>query len=203
MNSPAAIRSEVRALRRGLSERSAREKSAAILRRLAASPIFLQSRTIAAYLADDGEVGTNGLIEAAWAAGKEVYLPILRFAPEKSLWFGLYRPGSELAPNKYRIPEPALGADTVAEPWRLDLALVPLVAFDLRGNRIGMGGGYYDRTFAYRKEKGGTRTPRLVGLAFECQQRDSLPAEPWDVPLDGAATEDALYDFSGLNEGSG
>jgi 5-formyltetrahydrofolate cyclo-ligase len=198
MNSPAEIRRELRALRRALPEDIAREHSAAIARRLAGSGIFSQSRRIAAYLANDGEVGTEDLIRVIWEQGKDPYLPILRFAPEKCLWFGLYRPETVLAPNKYRIPEPSLGPDTLAEPWYFDLALVPLVAFDLAGHRIGMGGGYYDRTFAYLKERGRSRAPILIGLAFECQKREGLPAEPWDVPLDGVVTERAFYSFKNL-----
>jgi 5-formyltetrahydrofolate cyclo-ligase len=198
MNSPAEIRTGIRNLRRALPEYLARRNSAAIARRLAGSRIFRQSQKIAAYLGNDGEVGTEDLIRAMWDEGKHTFLPILRFAPEKCLWFGLYRPDTVLVPNKYRIPEPALGPDTVSEPWRFELALVPLVAFDLAGHRIGMGGGYYDRTFAYLKESGKPRTPTLIGLAFECQKCETLPAEPWDVPLDGVVTEQAFYVFTDL-----
>jgi 5-formyltetrahydrofolate cyclo-ligase len=198
MKAPAEIRTEIRALRRFLPMELARRNSAAIARRIVGSRIFAQSRSIAAYLGNDGEVGTEDLIEAIWTHGKDPYLPILRFAPEKRLWFGPYRPDSVLTPNRYRIPEPPIGEDTVSEPWTLDIALVPLVAFDLSGNRIGMGGGYYDRTFAYRKESAKPRAPVLIGLAFECQKREKLPAEPWDVPLDGVATEEAFYTFTDI-----
>lgn len=198
MNSPAEIRSEIRALRRSLPAEAARRDSNAIARRLAGSAIFRSSRQIAAYLANDGEVGTEELIQFIWNEGKEPYLPILRFEPHKFLWFGLYRPDTALVPNRYRIPEPSPGPDTVPEPWRFDLALIPLVAFDLAGHRIGMGGGYYDRTFAYRKDSGQPRRPVLIGLAFECQKRGGLPAEPWDVPLDGVVTEQAFYTFTDL-----
>lgn len=193
MNSPAEIRAEMRALRRAMPEALARRHSLTIAHRLAASGIFDRSQRIAAYLGNDGEVGTRDLIEAIWARCKDPYLPILRAAPEKCLWFGLYRPDTILVPNKYRIPEPLPGPDTISEPWRFDLALLPLVAFDLAGHRIGMGGGYYDRTFAYLKENGRPRTPVLIGLAFECQRRAALPAMPWDVPLDGVVTEEAFY----------
>jgi 5-formyltetrahydrofolate cyclo-ligase len=115
--------------------------------------------------------------------------------PEKGLWFGRYAPDTILQPNRYRIPEPAIAADTVADPSRFDLVLVPLVGFDLVGNRLGMGGSYYDRTFAYRLENK-TRHQRLVGLAFECQKCERLPAEPWDVPLDGVVTEAGIYRFT-------
>jgi 5-formyltetrahydrofolate cyclo-ligase len=200
MNSPADIRTEMRALRRSLPRDTARRDSEAIVRHLAVSPLFERSRRIAAYLGNDGEVGTEPLFDAVWTRGKEGYLPILRSTPVRCLWFGLYRPETVLTPNRFRISEPAIGEDTLDEPWRLDLALVPLVAFDLDGNRIGMGGGYYDRTFAYLKKPGAPRSPVLIGLAFECQKHGRLPAESWDVPLDGVATEEAFYTFTDLPE---
>jgi 5-formyltetrahydrofolate cyclo-ligase len=143
-------------------------------------------------------VGTEPLFDEIWTRGKEGYLPILRSTPVRCLWFGRYRPETVLTRNRFRIPEPAIGENTLDEPWRLDLALVPLVAFDLAGNRIGMGGGYYDRTFAYLKEAGAPRSPALIGLAFECQKHERLPAESWDVPLDGVVTEKAFYTFTDL-----
>jgi 5-formyltetrahydrofolate cyclo-ligase len=196
MTSPADIRTEMRALRRSLPQAIAHRNSEAIAQRLAVSPILERSHRIAAYLANDGEAGTEALFDAIWTRGKESYLPILRTMPARCLWFGRYRPETVLAPNRFRIPEPAVGEDTFDEPWRLDLVLVPLVAFDLAGNRIGMGGGYYDRTFAYLKEPGAPRSPVLIGLAFECQKHERLPAEPWDVPLDGVVTEEAFYTTS-------
>lgn len=195
MPSPAQIRAELRALRRALPAEWVQRHSAALARHLADSPLFQRSQRIAAYLPNDGEADPQALIAAGWARGKALYLPILRFAPEKCLWFGRYRPDTALVPNRYRIPEPALDAETLANPRTLDMALVPLVGFDLAGQRIGMGGGYYDRTFAYLRGAGQPRAPWLVGLAFECQKLDRLPAEPWDVPLDGVVTEAGFYRF--------
>lgn len=173
----------------------AHEKSLRIAERFVTLPIVERSQHIAVYLSNDGEVDTADIIESLWAHGKACYLPILRSSPQRSLWFGRYAPETPLTPNKFGIPEPAVGGDTISEPWMLDIALVPLVAFDLSGNRIGMGGGYYDRTFAYLKDVSGPRSPILIGLAFECQKWDSIPAQPWDVPLNGVVTEAASYLF--------
>jgi len=159
-------------------------------------PIVERGQYIAAYLSNDGEVETQAIIESLWACGKACYLPILRSSPQRSLWFGRYAPETTLTPNKFGIPEPSIGEDTISEPWILDVALVPLVAFDLFGNRIGMGGGYYDRTFAYLKDASRPCSLVLIGLAFECQKWDRIPAEPWDVPLDGMVTEKAFYTFT-------
>lgn len=195
MTTPAQLRAELRALRRALPPDVVRSHSAALARHLIASPWFQHSQHIAAYLANDGEADTQDLIAAIWSQGKTAYLPILRFAPDKGLWFGRYAPDTILQPNRYRIPEPAIAADTIADPSCFDLVLVPLVGFDLAGNRLGMGGGYYDRTFAYRLENK-AQTQRLLGLAFECQKCARLPAEPWDVPLDGVVTEAGIYRFT-------
>ena len=81
-------------------------------------------------------------------------------------------------------------------PWGLDLILLPLVGFDLKGNRLGMGGGYYDRTLSYLRHRRFWIKPRLVGVAHECQKVDSLIARPWDIPLDAVVTETAFYRFN-------
>jgi 5-formyltetrahydrofolate cyclo-ligase len=194
MSFPVDIRRQSRTLRQNLPLEQAREKSLRVAEHFLVSPLVERSRYIAAYLSNDGEVDTRPIIENLWARGdKTCYLPILRSSPQRSLWFGPYAPETALTPNKFHIPEPAIGEDTISEPWRLDLALVPLVAFDLSGNRIGMGGGYYDRTFAYLRDSAQPRSPILIGLAFECQKWEQLPAEPWDIPLNGVVTEEAFY----------
>ena len=79
------------------------------------------------------------------------------------------------------------------KPWALDLVITPLVAFDAEGNRMGMGGGYYDRSFAWRKRRRIWRGPMLVGYAYELQKLNSIRASDWDVPMDAVVTESALY----------
>jgi 5-formyltetrahydrofolate cyclo-ligase len=198
MNLPADIRRQSRALRQSMPLVLASKKSLRIAERFITSPIAERGQQVAAYLGNDGEVETRAIIDSLWACGKACYLPILRSSPQRSLWFGHYMPDTALTPNKFRIPEPSIGEDTITEPWMLDMVLVPLVAFDLFGNRIGMGGGYYDRTFAYLKNANQPRTPILIGLAFECQKWDQIPAQPWDVPLNGVITEEAYYLFDDL-----
>jgi 5-formyltetrahydrofolate cyclo-ligase len=73
---------------------------------------------------------------------------------------------------------------------------MPLVGFDPRGNRIGMGKGYYDRALSFRRRQQHWKTPRLVGLAFECQRVDALPARAHDVPLDALVTEAGTRRFT-------
>ncbi len=182
----------MRARRRGLSplERSVRAQRVA--RRLATAAIFLRSRRIAAYLAHDGELDPAPLLRRAWAMGKRCYLPVLKPNPFSGLWFAHYEPGDPLRPNRFRIPEPSRFRQRCTPPWGLDLVLVPLVAFDPSGNRLGMGGGYYDRTFDYRRKRRCKR-PQLIGVAYEFQKVETLPQKPWDIPLDAILTDVAWY----------
>ena len=106
--------------------------------------------------------------------------------------FFVHRLEAPLTRNRFGIEEPPLGA-----PWintrALDLVLAPLVAFDDQGNRLGMGGGFYDRHFGNLPQ---CLRPLLVGVAHEVQCADALPAAPWDVPLDGILTEAGWRSFS-------
>nr|VFK20302.1 MAG: 5,10-methenyltetrahydrofolate synthetase [Candidatus Kentron sp. LPFa] len=119
--------------------------------------------------------------------GKKAYLPVLH---GKGLWFLPFDANTPLVCNKYGIPEPALSSDSRCIPQALDLVLTPLVAFDGMGRRLGMGGGYYDRTFAYLLRRRVFVKPMLVGVAYAFQQvATPLPKNPWDVPLDGVVTD--------------
>jgi 5-formyltetrahydrofolate cyclo-ligase len=111
------------------------------------------------------------------------------------LWFTPYAADSELVQNRFGIPEPRVLPRRRVPPWRLDLILVPLVGFDSAGNRLGMGGGFYDQTLAFLQRRSHWRKPRLLGIAYDFQQLDQLPAEPWDIPLDGIATESRIHLF--------
>ena len=97
----------------------------------------------------------------------------------------------------FGIQEPAGGPIRAAR--NLDIILTPLVAFDSAGNRIGMGGGYYDRTFAFLKRRTTWRKPKLIGIAFGLQEVDAVPVDTWDVPLDGILTEKGLVLFKSTN----
>jgi 5-formyltetrahydrofolate cyclo-ligase len=161
--------------------------------RLGRSRLFLNSRSIALYLPADGEMDTAPLLALARRLKRRCFLPVLRGAPHYSLWFAEYRPGDPLRPNRFGILEPALGRRKILPAWGLDLILLPLVGFDQAGNRLGMGGGYYDRTLAFLHRRLHWRRPRLIGLAHECQRVERLAAKPWDVPLDGVATEACIH----------
>lgn len=159
-----------------------------LTRHLVTHRSFLKARHIAAYLSNDGEMDIALTIARIWAMRKHCYLPVLRPNPLHGLRFARYTPESRLTPNRFGIPEPLINHHFLAQPWALDLVLVPLVAFDADGNRLGMGGGFYDRTFAYRRQRNYAR-PRLVGIAYEFQRVNQLPSRTWDVPLEAIVTE--------------
>ena len=187
------IRRHMRQARRALSETQRFECAVALANRVKDHPLFKQSRHLAAYFAVDGEMDPSRLIEQAWSMDKTVYMPALKPCCDNRLWFTPYHPGDRLIPNRFGIPEPVRACHTRVSPLKLDLVLAPLVAFDDQGNRMGMGGGYYDRSFAFLRRRKLWRRPRLMGLAYEFQREARLQALPWDIPLNAIATETRLY----------
>lgn len=190
------IRRQMRRQRRALSSAARHEAARTLARQLGNSAQFLRSEHIAFYLANDGEMDLRPLIERAWAMGKQCYLPVLSPAFHNRLWFAPYRPDTPLRDNQFRILEPALPWHAMRPAAAIDLMLTPLVAFDAAGNRLGMGGGFYDRTLAYLQHRRYWRKPLLIGTAYEFQKVAMLPHAAWDVPLHGVATEQALYRFA-------
>jgi len=183
----------MRRRRRALCARERRRCGELLARRLSANPLLLRSRRIACYLANDGEMDLAPLIERLWRRGKQIYLPALHGA---ALWFLPFTPHTRLAHNRFGIPEPDLNAPHRTALRALDLVLMPLVAFDSNGNRLGMGGGFYDRTFAYLRTSPAWARPRLIGTAYAFQRVPALAVQPWDVPLGGVATERGLEQFT-------
>lgn len=134
---------------------------------------------IALYISFDGEISTDKLIKILWAQGKQVYLPVLHPFNPNHLLFLRYLPDIPMLKNKFGIWEPKLNVQNVLPLDELDILFTPLVAFDRQGNRLGMGGGFYDRTLQHWQ-----KSPFIpVGLAHQCQQVEQLPTEAWDVPL--------------------
>ncbi|QJD28589.1 5-formyltetrahydrofolate cyclo-ligase [Methylococcus geothermalis] len=195
MTAPTGIRTRIREWRRSQSPSEARRKSLQIAKQCIGSGWFDAKVRIAAYLAHDGEVETTALFEYLRELGRTGFVPILRKEPRRMLWFGPYAGTASMRPNRYGIPEPPVDQGTITDARELDLVFMPLVAFDPRGNRLGMGGGYYDRTFAFRLDEPASAKPRLIGLAFEGQKVERLEAQPWDVPLDAVVTEAGIYRF--------
>ncbi len=191
-----SLRQQLRTLRQRLPIAEQRRAARAVADGLAGCPGFGAARRIAGYWACHGELDPLPLLERAWNAGKAVYLPVLTDAPPQSLRFAPYSPGTPLRRNRFHIPEPDVAPADWLKPTELDLVLMPLVAFDPTGTRLGMGGGFYDRSFAFLLDPGycGYR-PWLIGLGYAFQKVAALPRQPWDVPLDAAITERAFSVF--------
>ena len=188
------IRRAMRETRRAIPATERAAAAAAAVRVVTALPAWADAGRLAVYWAMDGELDAAPLAAAARAAGKQVYLPVLNQRDDEPMVFLPWAADAPMQPNRYRIPEPLTGAPLAAQ--ELDLVLAPLVAFDLSGHRLGMGAGFYDRSFAFLKDTRITR-PLLLGYAYARQRVDALPAEPWDVPLAGVATEQQFHHFKG------
>lgn len=115
----------------------------------------------------------------------------------RQLLFAPYTRGAGMVSNRFGIPEPAETGRAWLRGLQIDVALVPLVAFDPSGHRLGMGGGYYDRTFRFLLHRRHWRRPALIGLAYEFQCVDAIARRAWDVPLDAVVTEVRVYHFTG------
>jgi 5-formyltetrahydrofolate cyclo-ligase len=179
----------LRAQRRAVPPREHRRLSLDLCRNLISWPGFLHARRFTCFLSNDGEPDLELLIRRAATMGKRAYLPVLH---RRRLWFLPYTDATPMVSNRYGIPEPSATSAVRTPLAALDIALVPLVAFDDHGRRLGMGGGFYDRTFAYLRHREHWRRPKLIGVAFEFQRVAELPAQPWDVPLDGIITDKGL-----------
>jgi 5-formyltetrahydrofolate cyclo-ligase len=187
------LRRDLKARRRQLSFQQRAKTSSEIVSKILSHTWFQTSQSIAFYLAANGEVDIKALIERAWQMNKTCYLPVLHPLKHNSLWFVAYQPEQSLIKNRYDILEPKIDANSrIIPPWAIDLVFLPLVAFDSQCHRLGTGGGYYDRTFAFINQSPKPR-PRMVGVAYEFQKVSQLPSEPWDVQVDHVVTEIDMY----------
>lgn len=193
MNSRPELRKRMRQQRRLLSYDERLDCADRAAHRFATTHLFQRSRHIACYWPNDGELDPLPLMQRAWARNKICYLPVLNELPSQRLWFAPYREGDALVYNRYSIAEPNVQINKLVSARMLDLILTPLVAFDGQGNRLGMGGGFYDRTFAFLNYRHHWHSPRLFGMAYDFQKVAHINPAPWDVPLRGIVTESALY----------
>lgn len=188
-----SIRALINRQRRELDDHARRHAALNLARQLARHPRFIHARRIAAYLAVNGEISLQAVIDMALAMNKEVYLPVLLPFMAGRLWFARYRHGDILIRNRYGIPEPRCNHRNMISTQALDLVLTPLVAFDEQRNRLGMGGGYYDRSFAFLLRRRHWKKPYMLGVAHDFQRVRRLQPQPWDVPLDGVVTDTNFY----------
>lgn len=178
------IRQQIRQRRRTLTPEQQTQFALQAADRMMAYPPVLLAQTVAVFLSFDGELDTRPLIDQLWRAGKRVYLPVLHPFSPGNLLFLHYHPSSDLVMNRLNIREPKLDVRDVLPLSQLDVLVTPLVAFDAAGQRLGMGGGFYDRTLQNWRQ----HPLQPVGYAHDCQQVDALPTEQWDIPLPAVIT---------------
>lgn len=183
----------MRRRRRQLSPVEIAASSARIGHHLWRLPALARAHRIAGYCAVGGEVDCGGFLGQAVTRRRDIYLPVIH---GRKLLFAPYLPGESMTINRYGIPEPGDPAGPCLRGRDLDVVLAPLVAFDNHGHRIGMGGGYYDRSFALLARREAWRRPLLVGLAYEFQCVEHLATNAWDVSLHAVVTEGGVRIFS-------
>lgn len=179
----------IRQRRRSLTPEQQRRFGQQAAARMLSFPPVVLAYTVAVFHSFDGELDTQPLIEQLWLSGKRVYLPVLHPFSPGNLLFLHYPPHSELVTNRLKIQEPKLDVRDVLPLSQLDVLVTPLVAFDEDGQRLGMGGGFYDRTLQNWPSYG--LTP--VGYAHDCQRVKKLPVEEWDIPLPAVVTPSKVW----------
>ncbi len=184
------IRQFMRAQRTSLCADEITAASLAITDKLCQLPQLKRANNIAVYLAAFGEVDCSLFIERMHARGKMLFSPILR---KNRMLFAPLLANAAMHLNHYGMLEPVYTSSALKPPKELQAVITPLVAFDSHLNRVGMGGGYYDRSFAFKKYRTHWRSPRLIGVAYSFQHVDRLSAQCWDVPLDAVITEKECY----------
>lgn len=186
------LRSDIRRRRQLLSASEQQQAATNLVSILLSSTLIADKTKIAIYLSNDSEIDTGPLIEALWLAGKTLYVPVLHPFCSGYLLFQKYEPSTPSQLNRFGITEPKLNCATVLPVQQFELIFTPLVAFDDRGQRLGMGGGFYDRTLSQLPTN---HAIPLVGLAHDCQQIQQVPTESWDQPLHAVVTGSRLLDF--------
>ena len=179
------LRRHAQRARRAMTPHEREDASLMIFDHVVRTPQFRRARYLATSLPLESEVNTWPLIERAKRMKKRVFAPKIK--KNGSLRFCELDSITELTSNRFGIAEPQ--HDRSIDVRRLDVVIVPLVAFDECCNRIGMGGGFYDRTFSFLSHRRSFKKPKLIGLAFNCQRVEHIPASPWDIQLFRVITE--------------
>ena len=184
MSAKKILREKLRAQRRKLSKLEREKKASAMACKIRQLDAWPKCVRIALYFGSDGEISPNHVAENARNCNKEVFLPIVK--NDGLLEFALWQKEAVFAVNRFGIPEPDQYAPRIPAQ-HLGIICLPLVGWDRSGNRLGMGGGFYDKTLSTSISKS-----CLVGLAFAMQECEEIPAEPTDVPLDFVVTESEI-----------
>ena len=189
----AEIRKQVRQHLHELHANERHSRTTAAIENFFNTAEYRRCKRLAAFYPVNHELDLMPLIEQCWHDKKAVYLPQLLSKPFQKMVFLPYQQDTPLKLNRYQIPEPALSTRHQVPLRQLDIVITPLLAFGPQGERLGMGGGFYDRTFAFMNRSNYLK-PRLWAIALEAQRYD-VDANPWDVPVHGVATEKTTYRY--------
>lgn len=189
------LRQQLRAARNALPAPQRDQAADSICTRAMQLPYYKDSQHVALYWPHDDEIGTLPLLHQCLEQKKHCYLPVLLLDPHQKLAFASYSLETPLVKNRYGILEPELSFAKLISLMDLDTIFVPLVGFDNQGRRLGRGGGFYDATFADFHKNTMKKWPKLVGLAYSCQQVREIPADVWDWQLDAVVTESDVFNF--------
>ncbi len=184
------IRKKNKARRIALTPQQVGESSLLISNRLWRTRNMMRARRIACYFGVHGEVSCQHIIDQAWSRGREIFLPVISGT---KLNFAQYSEKSTLTSNRFGILEPVCFDADLVSGRLIDVVLAPLLAFDQSGHRIGMGGGFYDRTFHFLLNRSTWKHPCLIGLAYDFQLVNRLQPNAFDVPMQKIVTETTNY----------
>jgi 5-formyltetrahydrofolate cyclo-ligase len=193
----ASLRRALRAVRNGVSTTERQRSRRALIRHALHHRLLVHGKRIGFYIPANAEIDILPLLMRAYAMGVRCFLPVVPARGQRKLWFSELKtrpPGgrkydAHWRDNRFGIPEYHPPRRSFVRAGQLDRLLMPLLGFDHRGFRIGMGGGYYDASLGYRLRRQHWQVPRLFGVAFAAQEVAQIAADPWDIPLDAILTE--------------
>jgi 5-formyltetrahydrofolate cyclo-ligase len=186
----ALLRARMSMRRNELDAKQRITAAAGVLHSLENLPEFMTDANVAGYWAVRGELPLNLAVASLARRAQHYFLPVL--GATRQLYFAEYSTGTSVSHNRFGIPEPVTPAEQRLAPRDMDVILLPLLAFDRRGHRLGTGGGWYDTSLAFLRGASRPAAPLLVGIGYAFQEVDSIPEEPWDVDLDYVATDSEL-----------
>jgi len=184
-----SLREKHRKIRAAFDSNTQQRHAQQLCERLQSIQELTSAKRIGGYLAIRGEISLEHTFEFLHDAGKLLYLPVLQGT---KMYFAPWQPGAPLRTKRFGLQEPDVSESDWISPSALDVVLAPLVVFDASCNRVGQGGGFYDRAFAFKKQQAAVK-PALIGVAHNCQREERLVAETWDVPLDMVVSERSTY----------
>lgn len=192
----ASLRAQLRARRNAIRADARHKAGRALVTMALRHRLLARGKRLGLYMPSKGEIDILPLLNRALGLGAHCYLPVVPGRGKRRMWFTHFGNKTDWVMNRYGIAENLHPLAVRIRSSRLNTLFLPLLGFDARGYRIGMGGGYYDATLSYLRRARLWRRPRIIGVGFSVQEVDSAPNDAWDIPLDGVLTERGYRSFS-------